>query len=363
VVGDRFIGQAESTRLFGDALVYTQMAEGDYSDVTSPFRYRILVPSFAWILPFTATESLKIVSYTGLFVFYVVTLFVCKRLGFSLLASIGGLCVVFSTVWHLNNYNNPYLTDAAAIGLLALMLLSAIWRSIIAFIVTSAMAVLTREITLLLIPIWLVTKQWRRAGAAIVVGVLVLMLPRLLMSSDSGFIDSVTNNFNRVDRVGDLTSLAKPVLLHWGFVGCLTIFGLVLTPGHRFPMIVLAFALLSFAAVSSSFLATDVGRMIAILSPVMAVSCAQLIMMLLDSSRFISALLFAVIVTEIFWVPTIITSREGWVFDSVFPRAALGALEVILILAIVVILRTDLTREFGAKMTPAQGRMNNWRDS
>jgi hypothetical protein len=41
--------------------------------------------------------------------------------------------------------------------------------------------------------------------------------------------------------------------------------------------------------------------MIAILSPVMAVSCAQLIMMLLDSSRFISALLFAVIVTQIFW--------------------------------------------------------------
>lgn len=349
LLGDRFIGQAESTDLFGDAMVYTSMAEGDFTNVSAPFKYRLLVPTIAWLLPFSAIVSLKLVSYAGLFLFYVFTLLTCRQLGFGLAASFGGLFAVYSTVWHLYNYQNPYLTDTIALLLLTLLLLSVIRRSFMTYVCAAVLAVLTREITIFFVPMWLVTKEWRRAGTAIIAGVLVLMLPRLMLSSVGGLSSSVVDVINHVDRLGNLLSFARPVLFNWGFVGFLTILGLLFTPNDRTWLFLCAFGLLLLAAVLSSFIATDVGRMFAVMSPIMVISCAQLLTVLSQKNIYVTVLLGTAFVTQLFWVPTIITSREGWVFETVFPRLILGVLELLLIIAIITVLRTDLVLEFKAR--------------
>ena len=147
VLGDRVIGTnpPNGGELFGDALVYTSMASGDYSDVSAPFRYRVLVPSIAWLLPFSAVLSLKLVSYAGLFFFYFISLVTCRRLGLSVFASFLGLATVYSSVWHLYNYQNPYLTDTMALVFLSLIFLSATSRNYPTYLLSPALGVVTRE--------------------------------------------------------------------------------------------------------------------------------------------------------------------------------------------------------------------------
>ena len=345
VVGDRLIGQAGQTELFGDALVYAYMAEGNFGDANAPFKYRVVVPLLAWLLPFEAEFSLKIVSYAGVFLFYIVILMTCRFLGFSIFASTASLFALFSTVWHLYNFQNPYLTDTTALMLLSVLFLSYIRGSFITYLTTTVLLVMTREITIVLVPLWLWTKQWPRAITAIGIGVISLIVIRWVVSSDSSELN-ISNSFveslNGVARIHNMRPFIRIVVLNWGFVGALTVLGLLLTPIDKRTTLVPAFCLLLFAAIFSSFLAMDVGRMFAILSPVIVICCAQLFEVVSRKHYALAFFLLAAFTAQLFWVPTSITNRSSWIFETIFPRLTLGALETILVIVLLFTFRQKL---------------------
>lgn len=344
VMGDMFIGRAEPTHLFGDALVYIYMAEGNFADADPPFKYRIVVPLVAWLLPFEAELSLKIVSYAGLFLFYIVILMTCRSLGFNLFVSASSLFALFSTVWHLYNYQNPYLADTVALMLISVLLVSFVRGSFITFLTTTALIVITREITIALVPIWLWTKQWSRAATAIGIGVSLLIVVRWILSSEPNISSSIIASLSSVDRINNMQPFVRIVVLNWGFVGVLTILGLLLTPIDKRAFIVPSFCLLLIAAIVSSFLATDVGRMFSILSPVIVIGCAQLFAVLAKKHNYLTFFLLVACTAQLFWVPTVFSDRDSWIFDTVFPRLILASLETILIVVIMFTLRQKLIR-------------------
>lgn len=255
ILGDRVVGTnpPNGGELFGDALVYTIMANGDYSEVSEPFRYRVLVPSIAWLLPFSAVLSLKLVSYAGLFLFYFISFVTCRKLGVSFFASFLGLATVYSSVWYLYNYQNPYLTDTMALAFLSLIFLTATSRNYPGFLLSSALGIVTREASIFLAPIWLVTRQWRKALLGILVVLLVYYLHRLIFASASDDSGSFLNRFQEVDRLSHLSAFARPVIVHWGFSGGLAILGIVLVSQEWGRALALGFGALIVGAVISSF--------------------------------------------------------------------------------------------------------------
>lgn len=118
LLGDRLISQRQlngpsyDLTISGDTLVYTDMIDGNIQGAREPFRYRVLVPLIARALPFSPTLGLKIIAYVSLFAAYVFAMSACKRLGLSLSASFFGLFALYTSVWHLYNYHNPFLSNA-----------------------------------------------------------------------------------------------------------------------------------------------------------------------------------------------------------------------------------------------------------
>ena len=127
LLGDLLIAQRElngptpEMTISGDTLVYTKMIEDGIDTAREPFKYRVLVPLIGGALPFSPTLALKVITYVSLFFAYLFALLACRRLGISLLASFLGLFALYTSVWHLYNYHNPYLTDAFQLLALAVM--------------------------------------------------------------------------------------------------------------------------------------------------------------------------------------------------------------------------------------------------
>lgn len=363
LLGDKLISQRQldgpspEMTISGDTLVYVAMIEGEIDSAPTPFKYRVLVPLIGRVLPLSPTASLKAIAYVSLFLTYLFALLACRKLGLGLLPSSFGLFVLYTSVWHLYNFHNPYLTDAFQLMALSLMFYALVHHAVMMFWPGAVLGILARETTIFLVPAWLVTKQWRNLAVVIVIAFATWLLPRFILSSDAGTFDTTKNLFLDLDPIGRMSDFIRPVFIQWGISGLFAITGIFLIPVNRFWTVLVVFLGLISGAYFSSLIASDIGRMIELLSPAIVVSCAYLFSVLLQHNKPLAFLLVLTLACRLFWVPTYLLPRDSFVFDSVYPRVFLTLAQLALWLAIVWVLRVHFIQGTKEKLDDASGAL------
>lgn len=317
-----------------DATFYTRMVEGPMADVPSPFRFRVLVPWLARQLPVPAPLALLIISYASLFGCYVIVMASCRAIGLGLRESIFGVVAVWGSTWHLYYFWNPYLTDAFGLLMLTIMMWAVLTGTLWIFATASLIGVLAREGTAMLVPAWLVTRQW---GATILLAVCTLAvaaLPRLWLAASPDTIMAVPALSGNQLAINPVRLLRQ---LHaiWGIVWLLALGGGLCLPRPYAWRLGAVLAALLVGTVAASAVATDTGRMFAFLAPVLAVGCAQLYAVLRRKDAILTvAVTIAVAVQWIFNAPDVVIAPSSWIAG--WPRRVFVVAELLLGLAIVV---------------------------
>lgn len=333
----------------GDTNTYVSMIKGN--SAPSPFKFRILVPFIAGLLPFSPTDSLKFISYLSLFSCYLFILLTCTKLGLNISNSVVGLLSVWASTWHLYNYHNPFLTDAFGLLMLCVMLFALTNYDFLVFLAAALLGVLARETVVFLVPVWLVTKEWRRSISLIAIFVIVLLIPRLLLVSETD--PTLVSTFGSIGirKLQQPLVFGKEVFLSWGFVWFLSMIGVWYLPKDKFALIAVAYISLFGGAVFTSLIATDTGRMFSILTPILAITSAQLYSELINNKSRLMALAFVglVILQTFVSLPNVIFGAGSWVFDS--PRIILLSGEIIFIAFVLVTHHKSLQQEVIGKTT------------
>jgi len=166
-------------RTEGDPIYYARMAAGG-PEAPPPYRYRVLAPWLASLLPLPPLTGLAVVTYLSLFASYLATLVCCRRLGIGPLASAAGLFAAYSTTYHLYNYYDPFLTDGLGLLILALMTWALLARSLPTFFAAGLAGMLVRESVLFMVPAWAATRRWGQAGLTLAGALAVYGATRLL---------------------------------------------------------------------------------------------------------------------------------------------------------------------------------------
>jgi len=324
----------------GDTGVYVKMIEQGPTSVHVPFRYRPLGAWLAGLLPTSPVQGLRVVTYASLFGCYFLVLWICRRQGLDLVSSFAGLFAAYSSIGHLYNYHNPFLTDGLGLFILFLMLLMHEAGLFVPFLLAGAIGVLARESALFLAPLWLARKEWAKAAAAISGMVAVYVLIRLLLKSEEA---SLANYFIKPTNLGRLSApgnFTVDVFLSWRNVWLMAAVGAALMPVDRFFHYLFAAALLFAGAFISSVFAADLLRMFQILAPCMVVFCAWLFRELWIANKPLAGAMAALLLVQLFMgMPTVITERESWVFATHLPRLVLVIAGIGFFLATAVMLR------------------------
>ncbi|MCX5885796.1 MAG: hypothetical protein NT096_07800 [Proteobacteria bacterium] len=302
----------------GDTLSYVRMMEENFSSPRSPFRYRVLTPFIARMLPFSPTESLRIVSYLSLYACYLFILLTCLRLGISMPSATVGLLAVFVTPWHLYCYHNPFLTDAFQLMIISVMIFSLVCGYFSLFAPCAILGVLGRETTVFLVPVWFLTRDRSRGCLLLGVAVAILLLLWYVMRSNTSTVALISEKFNTIGIFRDLYSYGTRVMLSWNYAWVLSLIGMWLIPGEYRVSLITSFLLLISCAFLTSLIATDTGRMFAILAPVLAIFCAQLCDALKKSGH--TPIIFSIVaismVAALVSLPNVILGEQRETFQS-----------------------------------------------
>jgi len=311
-------GPTPYLKIRGDTLSYVRMVEGNFSKVRSPFKYRILAPFIARMLPLFPTESLRVVSYLSLYACYLFILLTCLKLGITMFSAVVGLLAVFVTPWHLYCYHNPFLTDAFQLMVIAVMIFSLVCSYFSLFAPCAILGVLGRETTVFLVPIWFLTRERRRGLLLLGVAVAILLLLWYVMRSNTSTVALLSEKFNTIGIFRDLYSYGTRIMLSWNYAWVLSLIGMWLIPGEQRVSLITSFLLLIACAFLTSLIATDTGRMFALLAPVLAVFCAQLCDSLKKSGH--TLVIFSVVaialVASLVALPNVILGEQRETFQS-----------------------------------------------
>jgi hypothetical protein len=317
-----------------DATFYTRMVEGPMAGVPAPFRFRVLVPWLARQLPVPAPLALLIISYCSLFGCYVIVMASCRAIGLGLRESIFGVVAVWGSPWHLYHFWNPYLTDAFGLLMLTIMMWAVLTGTLWIFATASLIGVLAREGTAMLVPAWLVTRQWGPTILLALGTLAVAALPRLwLAASPETTIVEPARSGNQLAI--DPVRWVRQVHAIWGIVWLLALAGGLRLPRPYARRLGAVLAALLVGSVAASAVATDTGRMFAFLAPALAVACAQLYAVLRRRDAILTAAVtIAVAIQWIFNAPDVVIAPSSWIAG--WPRRVFVAAGLLLGLAILV---------------------------
>ncbi len=249
-----------------DAVQYLAMTTRQPADV--PFRYRILVPLLASLLPVPPDTGLRIVNYTSLAVTYIVWFKLLMALAFNRYLASLSIFATFTSLGHLLIYQNPYLTDSFAFMWLSFIFYSAIQNNSMLFLLSSIAGVLTRETCLFGLPIFTTRRKVFTALIACVASIMLTMLvlfagiPALQTSVETPYFSSAP---------GYLLGYAAKLYFTFGFMWIPLIAGSIIaycdnSPNSRY--VVRMFLLLTAAALTTSAIATDTTRMYSVIQVV-----------------------------------------------------------------------------------------------
>jgi hypothetical protein len=173
----------------------------------------------------------------------------------------------------LYNYYNPFLTDG--LGMLVLFLLSMcfIADKLGAFAAVVAIGVFVRESAFFVFPAWLLTPKLWKAVAVCAITMGLFLAPRIIFPSSFGYGSYLFSGVAGKFSIHWLVVFAKGLILSWYALWIPFAFGL-----WRFPRrIQLLIGSLVLGALASCVVATDLQRMLSVLSPVIVPVAALVI--------------------------------------------------------------------------------------
>jgi hypothetical protein len=254
-----------------DTHAYVSMAQGNYSAVGTPFRYRVVVPALAGMLPTSPLLGLRLITYVSMAGVYFLGLTECASLGIVGWPALCALMVIFCSRANLFNFYNPYLTDATGLAVLFLLSWCFIADLYWPFLGAACLGIFVRESALFAVPVWLFSPKWRKGIWIILLGVAIFILPTLLFPSPTTYRDYAALAIKAKANGKELFRLAKDVSLSWHCVWILCFCGLLRLPRR---VQVLA-GLLVLGAGASSLVADDYERMVSVLCPVVLSGVAK----------------------------------------------------------------------------------------
>ena len=304
----------------GDSVAYVQLVEGQWRTMRVPIRYRIFVPLLASVLPLAPLDALRAITYVSLFFCYVLILLTCRAMDLSGSAAVVGLWAVFTSSWHLYQYNNPFLIDAFVLLMLCGMIYALVRDSFWLFLACAVLGVLSKETVVFLVPAWFFARDRRRGLAVLVVALLAFLLPRYLMSSvpaplAAPYVKTVWRQLLLHRPGGYLVE----VFAAWGFLWPLLGLGALRWPRGYSTRLYSGFALLMAGTLVSSLLVSDVGRMFVPLSLMVACACAQVAATLHErgAGRWVYGLIGLSVLQAIFSIaPRVVFSSHPGVFHN-----------------------------------------------
>jgi hypothetical protein len=272
-------GARVGATLVGDSLSYVAMIRGD-DLVESPFRFRLVVPMLARLLPLPPAQALAVLSWLALAAVYALLLSSARRLGVSTWPALGGLVLAVCTPTHLYNYHNPYLTDAAGLLVVTVCTYALLARRFVLFAAASVVGMGVREALLAIAPSWSATGQ--RGRAALVLALALLTYVALLVSIGPAPLGLNEKPFVFPPRPP--LEIAAEALLSWHALWLLAGVGLVRLSVQRRELLSLGGCLLA-ACLLTSLLASDTLRMFQPLFPVVVLGVGAFVQRAWQCSR------------------------------------------------------------------------------
>ncbi len=259
----------------GDASQYIAMTHGDLESVPSPFRFRVLVPFLASLMPFSAGHALMAITYLSLCTLFVTLAMLTYELTHDLAASLASVLIVISSRWLLYNFQNPYLTDSFTLAAIAIALGALLLRWRMVFLTVVVLGTLARETALPFSFAWEVTGQKRMTAAVVAVALIAWAVPRMVVDADVPVWEFLWVAVRRYGAVANPADFVQQAVFAWGYLAAFAALGFVLLPGTERPALLAAFAVLLLTAVASSLVAVDFGRMFEVLAPVFALAIGR----------------------------------------------------------------------------------------
>jgi hypothetical protein len=342
-----------------DAFFYIDMANGKWSAIPSPWKFRVLVPFLAGLLPFSAVDSLRLVAYLSLFFSYLFMFLACRKMGVSLGGSVIGLCCVWCSRWHLMNYNNPYLTDAFGLFILCVMMFSFLDDKFFVFLIAAVLGILARETTVFLVPVWLIRREWKRSLVLILAAVLAFISPRLLLGSGTDI--TIMEVFERIgmEKIRGMLSYGKDIFMSWTIVWFLSVLGLLFLPKNKYISASAIYSLLMVGAFATSLIAVDTGRMFSILTPVLAVTSAHFIDVLEKERMAWAKWVLVLLLTyqAIMYIPNLFFIEDSP--ENRWLRIAMAIIELLFTGCVVLILRKKIFERISEGFSSVKEFMRN----
>lgn len=295
-----------------DSTFYVAMVNGLGDAVPGPFKFRVLIPFVASLIPASPTTALLIISYLSLFGAYLFVIRACDTLGLSVRDSAFGLFAIWGSTWHLYHYFNPYMTDPFALFALSLMITALLRDAFWPFAIAALIGAMGRETTAFLVPAWFATRQVTRTLWLIAAVVLIVVLPRYWLAADGDL--GIAGAFNSSDTLFQPFIFARQLLATWGFVWFLAIAGMwYIGPAYR-GRVAASFAALFLGALAASAMATDTGRMFGFLAPIMAIGTAQFYAVARRHSSALAWMLVGLIAVQGFFnTPQVMFDSQAWI--------------------------------------------------
>jgi hypothetical protein len=311
-------GPTDYLTIRGDTHYYVSMIEGNIAGTSGPFKYRLLVPFIAGLLPFSPTENLRIVSYCSLLIFYFFILLTCSHLNLSAGVSMLGMITVFSSRAHLYYYHNPFLTDAFGLMCLSVMIYALCNRSFLLFALTGLIGVLAREQVIFLAPVWCEKKRELRTCVTLASAMLLtLALPRVMLPSNAALSDQLTSKLSNSLSFHPLAMIFLHAAHAWGITWFVALIGLLFVPGRNFTTLAASTILLLLGAMVTSLLAVDTERMFSVVAPVFAIGAAFFFKQVLTTGRkeVLFGCLILLLVQAVTAIPNSLIGEGSQIFD------------------------------------------------
>jgi hypothetical protein len=338
----------EFLRVRGDSVEYVRMAEADGSAPT-PFRYRPLVPSLVSLLPLEVSTGFVVVSYLALFLCFVVLFHVLEGFGLGPWTMRSGLLLLFFSEATLYQFHNPFLSDAAGLLFLFLVLLAAYEHRLVLFGTAAAAGLLCREATLFAVPAYLSTRQFRPFAVVLLVLLGIFLVPRLLLQAPDtaeGYFAGYFRSAAELGRLEEPFGYLKSAFFTWDFLWLSALLGLFVMQTGR-SLLLLALVSLGCGAFLSGLVATDLNRMFSLLAPPLV--CLSAVCLGRVKER--SLLVWSVVIGFLAWralfsVPTVINPSAYALAGSVTGRRLVLGLSLLLFLLCAFVLRKDVRAAF-----------------
>jgi hypothetical protein len=187
---------------------------------------------------------------------------------------------------------------------------------------------------------------------------LVLSIPRYFLASETD--PTLVSVFFSIGKLQKLLLFGKEVFLSWGWIWGLSIIGMWYLPNDTFLLISTAYLSLLSCAILTSLIATDTGRMFSILSPIFAITSAQLYAKIINMKMYRTAFAFVmlVILQAIVSFPNVFLDRD---LISAFhlQRNILLGIEVVFVLFVFITLHKSLHQEVIGKMAYVFDNLQN----